>query len=425
MTTLKMWIMPVSVQTKQVVAREVAVFQEEFAGIEVNLEVIPWDQAWKKITNLANEKEGPDIIQLGSTWNGSFAALGVLKDITAFVDTIGGGNSFVPAAWSSCLFPKARKKENSVLAEPKKVSSIPWFADVRTLYYREDIFKQLGLTPVDLETWDSFLEVCRRVNGFKYKGRIMNALGVSGQKEPLLVHNIAPWIWGAGGDFILPDGGRVAFNSDIAAKGIEFFLGLAEKGYMADSALKQGTEDVAYSFCVSGDYVMSFSGAHCMPSLLDPNSASFVPDISGHCVASLFPAGTAGRFVFCGGSNLAVTSFSPHPEEAWSLIKYLIGFDSQNRYPKAINMLPSLLESFDATFMTDDAKDRALKESWRFGRAFPNVPVWGEIEFLLIDYLGKIWERVQQKQYDMSLVKKDLDEAAQRANELLAKLEVK
>lgn len=425
MTTLKMWILPVSVQTKQVVAREVAIFQEEFTGIEVNLELIPWDQAWGKITGLINEKEGPDIIQLGSTWNGSFASLGLLRDITDFVDTIGGGASFVPASWSSCLFPQPGKKANSFLEEPRRISSVPWFVDIRTLYYREDIFKQVGLTPVDLETWDSFLEVCRRVQGLKFKGRQMHALGISGQKEPLLVHNIAPWIWGAGGDFITPEGDKAIFNSEAALAGVKFFLNLAEEGYTSEDSLKQGTEDVAYSFCVSGDYVMSFSGAHCMPSLLDPNAASFVPEISGHCLASLFPAGTAGRFVFCGGSNLAVTSFSPHAEEAWSLIKYLVSFDSQNHYPKSINMLPSLLESFDATLIIDDAKDRALKESWRFGRAFPNVPVWGEIELLLIDYLARIWERVQQKQYDFSLVKKDLDEAAQKANELLAKLEVK
>jgi multiple sugar transport system substrate-binding protein len=424
MTTLKMWIMPLTMQTKQIVAREISTFQEEFAGIEVSVEVIPWSEAWFKIMNLAKEKEGPDIIQLGSTWNGSFASSGVLRDITEFVNTIGGGTSFVPASWSSCLFPDRKKTENT-LESPKRVSSVPWFADIRTLFYRADIFKDLDLGPVDLETWDSFLDVCQKTNGYVFNGKKMSAMGFSGQKEAMLVHNIAPWIWGAGGDFISPQGDKAIFNNETALSGIKFFLGLVEKGYIAESALTRSTEEVAQSFCVSGDYVMSFSGAHCMPNLLDPNAPAFIPEISGNCVASLFPAGTAGRFVFCGGSNLAITSFSPHADEAWSLLRYFIGFDSQNRFPKSINMLPSLLESFDATFITDDPKDRALKESWRFGRAFPNVPVWGEIELVLIDYLARIWERIQKKQYDFSLVKKDLDEAAQKADELLAKAEVK
>ncbi len=424
MTTLNMWILPVTVQTKRLVSRQIAAFQEEFAGIEVRLEEISWVEAWDKIVALKDKKEGPDIIQIGSTWNASFAYLGILKDITDFVETIGGGESFVPAAWTNCCFPEVNKKE-SAFGETKRMSSLPWFVDIRTLYYRDDIFAQVGLTPMDLDIWDTFLEACRRVQGVKSRGGELAALGVSGQKETLLVHNIAPWIWGAGGDFISQDGKKAVFNSEAALKGIEFFLGLNSKGYISPESLKQSTEDVAYSFCVKGDYVMAFSGAHCMPGLLDPNSASFSPEVGGYCKASLFPAGPAGRFVFCGGSNLAITSFCTQPQQAWNLIKFFVSFDSQNSYPKTINMLPSLLESFDAMFITDEVKSRVLKESWRFGRAFPNVPAWGEIELLLIDCFSKIWERIQKKQFDFWLVKKDIDEAAQKADELLAKWEVK
>ncbi len=424
MVTLNMWILPVGVvHPKKLVTREIEIFQEEFVGIDVNLEVIPWEDAWERITNLVNQKEGPDIIQLGSTWNGTLASLGLLKDITEFAETVGGEQIFVPAAWRSCRFPNRKKKADSILEEPERISSLPWFVDIRTLYYREDIFKQAGTKATDLETWDTFLGLCQRVQGVEVKGKKVDALGVSAYKNPLLVHNIAPWIWGAGGDFISPDGDKAVFNSDESLQGVQFFLELAEKGYISPQSLRQNAEEVAYNFCVKGDYVMSFSGANCMPTLLDNSSASFVPDIGGHCRANLFPYGNRGRFVFCGGSNLAITNFSPYVEEACNLIKFLVSFDSQNRYPKSINILPSLLESFNAVFITDD-KERALKESWRFGKSFPNVPAWGEIEMVLIDCLAKIWDRIKQKEYEFSLVKKDLDEAAQKADELLAKWEV-
>ncbi|MFH1783785.1 MAG: extracellular solute-binding protein [bacterium] len=426
MSTLKLWVMPVALQSKRLVSREITNFQEQFAGIEVKIEEITWDVAWNKIIDLPNNPDdAPDIIQLGSTWNGSFASLGILKDITELINSMGGGESFVPASWSSSCFPQA-KRANSSMDEPPRVSSLPWFVDIRTLYYRDDVFSNLGLNAMNLETWDTFMETCQKLHKKTYKGRELDVLGLSGKKETLLVHNLAPWVWGAGGDFISEDGKTAAFNSEPALRGIEFFLSLNDKQYISRKSLEQSTEDVAHSFCVKGDFAMSLSGAHCMPQLLDPNSAAFVPEIGGNCIASLFPAGPSGRFVFCGGSNLAITTYCKHIDEAWNLLKYFVSFDSQNRFPRAINMLPSLLESFDATFITDENRERgALKESWRFGRAFPNVPAWGEIELLLIDYLAKIWQEIGQGKYDFGKIKNDINEAAQKANELLAKWEVK
>ncbi len=410
-TSLKMWMWPAGRggRGKQFIEREIREFQKSYP-LKVEVEIIPWQEYWDRIKDLTKEENGPDILQIGSTWNATLASAGVIYDLTNTVIDLMGGQIFIPAAWGSCHFPGSAR-----------VSSLPWFVDIRAIYYRRDVFSHAGVPVHELETWKSFESACVKLKDTEFKGKKIEVLGVSGQKETLLVHNVAPWIWGAGGDFLTTDEKQAAFNSEASLRGIEYYIGLASKGYIPSSALARGTEEIAKGFFMDGDYAMSIPGILGAPSPLDPNNPDYVPEVGENCVASLFPAGPAGRFVFCGGSNLAVNNASKKAPEAIELIKFLISYESQTRCVKALNMLPSLMEAFDAVFLADEPRQRGLKNSWRFGRAFPNVAAWGEIERLLMECFGKIFARVQKGNYSFSLVKADLDLTAEEVNTLLAK----
>ncbi len=54
---------------------------------------------------------------------------------------------------------------------------------------------------------------------------------------------------------------------------------------------------------------------------------------------------------------------------------------------------------------------------------YPNVPAWGAIESVLIEYFGKIFDRIQERNYDLSIIKQDLDEAAGEVENLLVMME--
>ncbi len=413
MVTVNMWIWGAGAAAKQLVKKEVGAFKKKFPDLEVEITSIPWRDAWGSIMKAAKEKRGPDILQVGSTWNGTLAHLGVLKDITQEVyDANLTGDIFVPAAWSSCHFPGS-----------PRISSLPWFVDIRAIYYREDIFGQFGLSADSLVNWTSFEKACKKIKELIQEEKLVGILGVSGQQDATLLHNIAPWIWGAGGDFLTPDGKKAAFNSEEALNGITFYMRLINNGYIPVSALMVNTEEIVRGFFVRGEYAMAIPGPLSESSVLDPVHPDYTPEIAENCMPSLFPAGIGGRFVFCGGSNLAVTSFSPYPQNAWAweFVKYLTSsYESQTRCPRTLNMLPSLMEAFDAISMEEKASWKGLKDLWKYGRAFPNVAAWGEIEPLLIECFGKIFARVQKGNYDYNLVKEDLDNAAEKVNKLLA-----
>jgi multiple sugar transport system substrate-binding protein len=412
MVTLNMWIWSGAAIAKQLIKYEVDIFNKKFPDITIQITVIPWRDAWDSIINAANEQKGPDILQVGSTWNATLANLGVLKDITEeFNKTMVSKDLFMPAAMSSCNFPAS-----------ERMSSLPWFADIRTIYYRRDIFRTLGMSGDNLYDWNSFEQTCKTIKGFKKGEKIIEVLGVSGQKDALLLHNISPWIWAAGGDFLTPDTKKSAFNSRETLNGIEFYISLITKGYISLDALKLTTENINEGFFIRGDYAVAVPGPISEYSPFDPNRPGYNKDVAINCVPSLFPNGPAGRFVFCGGSNLAIASFSEHSQEAWEFIKFLTSYESQNRYSRSINMFPALLESFDSVFIEEESPEQqGLRNSWKYGRAFPNVPAWGAIESLLIESFGKMFARVREGDYDISKVRTDLDKTALDVDSLLAR----
>jgi len=408
MVTLNMWLLwGDGLFSKDPIDREIEYFRQKFPHIDIKVILIRWPEAWENIIKAANEEKGPDVLQIGTTWNATLAYLGVLKDITRECHEANiKGDAFVPAAWNSCQVPGS-----------DKVSCLPWFVDIRAVYYRQDIFKKLYMSEANLYDWSSFEEACSNVLNFKSEGNPIEVLGISGDAEPLLVHNVAPWIWGAGGDFLTPDGKKAAFNSQEAVKGLEFYIGLIAKGYIPSSALRLINEQVYTNFFTRGLYAMAIPGS---VGALDPPSPTYFESVTPHCAPALFPEGPAGRFAFCGGSNLAITSFSEHSQEAWEFIKFLISPESQMRYGRG-NKFPGLLKSFESFFINGQSKSERFKESWKYGRSFPNIASWGAVESLLIGCFGKIFARVQEGDYNISKIRTDLDQAANDVDSLLAR----
>ena len=132
--SLKMWVWTIGQgeQGEVFIDKEIAEFQK-ICPVKVNIEVVPWHGYWNKILRIPQEQDGPDVIQIGSTWNATLAQKGILREITQETADLGGVGMFVPSSWPSCHFPASAR-----------ISSLPWFVDIRPLYYRKDIFEAVG-----------------------------------------------------------------------------------------------------------------------------------------------------------------------------------------------------------------------------------------------------------------------------------------
>lgn len=414
-TNLKVWIMNnKGYTTPHIMEREIEAFREKHSDITVELTVISWSQAWQRIIAAVKSKQTPDIFQIGTTWTATFAALNALSNIADKIKKEGFKEKFVPATWSSCE-PKI----------PAGTYAIPWFVDVRLLYYRRDALKVKGLSEDSFDTRDSFEKVCSQINGLELGGGRIAAMSVPIRKDQGLVHSICPWMWGSGGDFLSPDGKEAAFHKPEALEGMKFYFNLLQKGYapLPDKPIIGGTaaEDFfmskKYGFVFEGSWATAVYLPHLFGLSVPPQGSEALEDYG---IAPV-PSGPAGRFTFCGGSNLAISNFSNHQAEAWELIKYLTSKESQLRHCQTIGMLPSVSEAFESMFKQETPQNKTLKDTYqKYGRGYPQVPLWASIEMVIAEELYNVQEFIRAKQYTESHLVERMNKAAEKVNYLLS-----
>lgn len=411
--TVEMWIMPNSLEPVGDMEKVLAKFEEANPNIKVKVTSLDWGAAWTKITTAATSRDVPDIVQLGSTWVGSISSFGALLDLKDRIAEIGGADAFVPAAWAS-----------SGIAGSGQVTAIPWIVDARALYYRVDVFKKLGLTAADLSTWDSFERTLKKIRDAKLNidGLEIVPLGMPGKNDWNVVHNLSPWIWAAGGDYLSPDNSTSVIDSDNALKGVFFYVNLASKGYVPLEYLELNTAQVSSNFN-NGSVAIYFDGPYEVKTLITPpeQGGALGSVTSKNFGIAPYPRGPVGRFTFVGGSNLAVFKAARHREEAWKVIKYLMTKEAQIGYIKASGFLPARREAFNDPFISSDPHRKVFKEAIKYGKTYPCIPGWGLLEPALTRRFGILWDYVtgSQGNLDPKAIKEQLKQAKSEIESIL------
>ena len=134
------------------------------------------------------------------------------------------------------------------------------------------------------------------------------------------------------------------------------------------------------------------------------------------------PLGPEGKaFTFVGGSDLMVLKSSKHQNEAWALLKFLSGDQTQKDYASLLGMFPSRLEPQQQVGDSSE-NHKAFFEAIQSGRTYAPIPQWGQIENAYKTRFGNILDSAAGvgKDYNEATVKSQLDAAAKEADGLLA-----
>ena len=106
----------------------------QYATTKVNVVWVPWTSRTTDWNNaLASGKNAPDITELGNTDTPTEASLGVLTNVSSYVNSWSGKAGLV----SGML---ANDVQNG------DVYAVPWFGGVRGVWYRTDQFTKAGIT---------------------------------------------------------------------------------------------------------------------------------------------------------------------------------------------------------------------------------------------------------------------------------------
>jgi multiple sugar transport system substrate-binding protein len=190
---------------------------------------------------------------------------------------------------------------------------VPWFTDAGVMYYRKDLLEEAGV-PVP-ETWDEFRRACRQVA----LPRGMDGFVWQGARYEGLICDYLEFLWGLGGsielDRIRTD--PAAVESDIAAA-IELALSFFDDGLSPESVLTYKEEDSRRLF-TEGQALFHRNWPYAWS--MAEGEESKVKGLVG--IAPLMHADGEKSYSTIGGWNVAVSSYTEHPEEALEFLAFI------------------------------------------------------------------------------------------------------
>ncbi|WP_407563659.1 ABC transporter substrate-binding protein [Streptomyces sp. 184] len=135
---------------KEVLTPEIEKFEKE-TGIDVKLEVVPWDSLLDRILAATTSGQGPDVLNIGNTWSASLQATdGLLAWDDKTLDKIGGRDRFVPSALAAAG------------AEGQDPAAVPLYSLSYALYYNKQMFADAGIEEPPA-TWDDFVAAGKKL----------------------------------------------------------------------------------------------------------------------------------------------------------------------------------------------------------------------------------------------------------------------
>jgi ABC-type glycerol-3-phosphate transport system substrate-binding protein len=295
-------------------------FNELYPNVEVTLQFqASADHHKKLLTSLAAGAGAPDVAMVESGYVGGF------RDKPGFVNLM--DDPYNVAKYESDFVNY--KWQMAVSIDGDQMIGLPWDIGPITLFYRRDIFEEVGLPSEPekvqelLSTWEGYLDVARKVN-------------IPGER----------WMVASAADvFMTPWMNRDFYNDDLSFRFdtkesldlLEISQSIREEGLDAKVDL-WGNEWGA--MMKEGKIATQIAGSWFGGFIKD----WVAPDTAGKWGVASIP----GEVTNWGGSFLAIPEQSKNKEAAWAFIEFALATkEAQNDMFKAVDYFPAYIPAWD------------------------------------------------------------------------------
>jgi len=357
----------------------VPLFKKENPDVEIEIQQIPWSAAHEKLVTAVAGDVLPDISQLGTTWMSEFYTMGALENLDEYIKSsqIVNTKNYFKGSLETCLFDD-------------KIYGIPWYVDIRVLFYRKDLYKKFGVEPP--KNWEEMVSVGKKLTEVGKDGKIFS------YAYTISIHwqEICPFIWQNNGEIIDLKTKEIKVTSPEVKEAIKFFVKLKKENLCPTTALGV---DLVYAFR-TGQYKSFFSGPYMIEILKKQ-----APEIEGKWSVALMPKKKT-RTSFVGGSNLVIFKKSKNKELAWKFIEFLSRPEIQVEWYKITSDLPSVRTAWENEIFVNNSMLKVFREQLEDAKSPPNIPEWEQIA-----------EVLHQKVEEIIVGGKDIDLALKEAEE--------
>ncbi|HET6353563.1 extracellular solute-binding protein [Streptomyces sp.] len=360
--TLRVWLFQeVNNKPKEkVVADAVAAFRAAHKDAKVEVEYIPVETRAQRVKAAFNDpKSAPDLIEYGNTDTAGYVKDGGLADVSAEF-----------AAWAEAKDTDATARTSVTVGG--RIYGAPLFVGVRALYYRTDVFKELGIAPP--KTQDELIATARKIHKAKPE---LYGLAVGGA----YTYGAMPFIWAQGGELAEESGGayRAAINSPAARRGITAYTSLfGDDNCPAAKCASMGGNATVTAFA-SGKAAMAIGGdfSHQAVEAGAVKGKYAVVPLPGRQAGSIAPA-------FAGGNNIGVLKSSSHRTLAVDLMKQFAGKETQRKLFEAMGFLPTYTDVRGEVATKEPFVEPFVRTLGAGTKFVPASPGWGQIDASLV-----------------------------------------
>lgn len=360
--TLRVWLFQEvgNAPKQKVVDSVVARFEKAHQGTKVDVEYIPVDTRAQRVKAAFNDPaSAPDVMEYGNTDTAGYVKDGGLLDVTAEFGAWGEAKDTDPTA------------KQSVTVDGKLYGA-PFYVGVRALYYRTDVFEELGLSVP--RTMDELASTARAIRAARPE---LYGLVVGGA----YTYGAMPFVWANGGELANGKSGSYAsgIDSPQARKGIKAYTSLfGDANCPAAKCAGMGGNDTISAFA-AGKAGMAIGGdfSHTAVEAGKVKGKYAVVPLPGVKSGSIAPA-------FAGGNNIGVLKSTSHRTLAVRLMEQLASKKTQGELFDAMGFLPTFTDVRQQVAQQEPFVKPFVRTLAAGTKFVPASPAWAQIDSSLV-----------------------------------------
>jgi multiple sugar transport system substrate-binding protein len=340
--------------------------------VRVKNQHIDWSDSWNRLVQYALNSEGPDVSEVGTTWLGSFHTMESLRPLSPEeIASLEDERHFPAGIWQTCL-----------LGRKNLLMGIPWTMDVRVVLYRRDWLQKAGVDEATAFVDPGhFLETLQRLKAAGHP----SPLGLTTSRTfTRLIHDMASWVWSAGGDLRSDDGRKMLLREPKSCAGMEAYFGLS--AFIPPEVQDMAELEVVDSF-LEGKTAVAVVLERAYYRIIREKSknraAAGVVENLGMAMLMQRP--------FIGGTALVVWGHSPRVEDSLRLVEHLTSIEMGQILYEHCHATPARLEAVQQTSLVKDPFYPVIKKSLQKGRSFHSGFRWGRVESRLVAVIEEMW----------------------------------
>ncbi|MYL32148.1 extracellular solute-binding protein [Pontibacillus yanchengensis] len=327
-------------------------FKEKYPDVEINVEDIGRLDVYEKLTvGLASGGSGlPDIVLVESDRISNY----VNKFPEGFVNLSEMGYDEHASKFGEYKTSVTQNKDGEFVAAP-------WDIGPTGVFYRTDIFKEAGVKPEDIKTWDDYVKAGETIKEKTDKKMLPIDIANDDAVYRMMLNQQ--------GSYYFNEEGNIAVNNEASQKAFNVISDLHSK----DLVLNNDGWNGLVSATVNGEIATVPFGVWYTGTIKDQ-----APDLSGKWGVFQLPAFEEGgnRAANLGGSDLMIPSSTENKEAAYAFVEYFTTQkEPQMKALKEKGIFPSLTSTYEDEFFTNESEYFANQNIYKmFSEEVENIP---------------------------------------------------